>query len=459
MPEPERPSERMHLNLFTMNSVEHVSPGSWTYPGDQSHRYTDREYWTDVARTAERGGFDAIFFADVRGVYDVYGGDRETAVRRGIQTPANDPQALIPAMAEVTDRLGFAVTRSTTYTHPYQLARELSTLDHLTDGRLALNVVTSYLESAAENLGLDERMDKQTRYDRADEFMDVCYALWEESWADDAVVRDRERGVYADPEKVREIDFEGEFFSVPGPHSAEPSPQRTPVIYQAGSSDRGRDFAAGNAEAVFCSQPTEEGVREYVADLRERAADRGRDPDSLRFFTGVVPVVGETEELARETYESYLDHVDYEGTLALLSGFLDLDLSSLDPDQKIERIETDAIQGTMNAFTKSDPDREWTVGEVAEFSGLGTTSPVVVGTPESVADELERWFADVGVDGFNVKEVVRPGTLDAFVDLVVPVLRERGLLPEGGDRAGETLRERLFGPGRRRLRDDHPARR
>jgi long-chain alkane monooxygenase len=447
--------DRMGLNLFTMNSVEHVSVGSWRHPGDQSARYTDLEYWTELARTAERGGFDAIFFADVRGIYDVYGGDRETAIERAIQTPSNHPQALVPAMADATDHLGFAITRSTTYTHPYQLARELSTLDHLTDGRVAFNVVTSYLESAARNLGLDERMGHDERYDRAAEFMQVCYRLWEGSWDDDAVVRDREAGVYTDPERVRGIEFEGEYFSVPGPHGCEPSPQRTPVIYQAGSSERGREFAARNAEAVFTSQPTEEGVREYVTDMRERAASHGRDPDSLDVVMGIVPIVGETAEIAEAKRASYEEAIDVEATLALLSGFMDTDLSELDPDQRVEHIETEAIQGAVNAFTKSDPDRDWTVGEMARFAGLGSTSPVVVGAPEAVADEFEHWFRDVGVDGFNVKEVVRPATLRDFVDLVVPELRERGLVRESYE--GGTLRENLS--GRSRLAGDHPGRR
>ncbi len=451
-------TDRLHLNLFTMSAVEHVSPGSWTYPGDRSTEYTDTEYWAEVARTAERGGFDAVFFADVRGVYDVYGDDRHIAVERAIQTPANDPQLVVPAMAAVTDDLGFAITRSTTYTHPYQLAREFSTLDHLTDGRIALNVVTSYLQSAAENLGLDGRLDKTTRYDRADEFLDVCYALWEDSWDDDAVVRDRATSRYADPEKVHAIDHEGDHFSVPGPHGCEPSPQRTPVIYQAGSSDRGREFAAANAEAVFASQPTEEGVREYVADVKQRAETYGRDPERLRFLIGIVPIVGETQALAEAKHEEYKRHVDVEGTLALLSGFLDMDLSELDPDQQVEHIETDAIQGTMNAFTTSQPDRDWTVREVAAFCGLGTTSPTVVGTPETVADELQYWYEAVGVDGFNIKEVVRPDSLTDFVDLVVPELRERGLVPPAdADPTGDTLRERLIGEGQRRLPADHPA--
>jgi len=427
--------------------------GSWRHPGDQSTRYSDREYWTEVARTAERGGFDGVFFADVRGIYDVYEDDRDPAIERAVQTPSNDPAYLVPAMAEVTDHLGFAITKSTSYTHPYQLAREFSTLDHVTDGRVAFNVVTSYLESAAANLGLDARMDHDERYDRAAEFMDVCYALWEDSWEDDAVVRDREGGRFSDPGKVHAIDHDGEHFAVPGPHGCEPSPQRTPVIYQAGSSDRGREFAARNAEAVFVSQPTPGQVTDYMADLRERAAEHGRDPDELLFFPGIVPIVGATEELAEAKAESYRDHVDVEGVLALLSGFVDMDLSELDPDQRIERIETEAIQGTVNAFAGGES--EWTVREMAEFAGLGTTSPVVVGTPEQVADELAYWYEEVGVDGFNVKEVARPDTLSDFVDMVVPELRERGLLRERYE--GDTLRETML--GRPRLHESHPGRR
>ncbi|WP_290816869.1 LLM class flavin-dependent oxidoreductase [Halovivax sp.] len=448
-------SDHLHFNLFTMNSVEHVSPGTWRIPGDQSHRYVDREYWTEVARTAERGGLDAVFFADVRGIYDVYEDSRDPAIRRAIQTPSNAPQSLVPAMAEVTDHLGFAVTRSTSYVHPYQLARELSTLDHLTDGRVAFNIVTSYLESAARNLGLDGRIEHDERYDRADEFMEVCYRLWEDSWDDDAVVRDADRGVYTEPEKVRAIDFEGEYFSVAGPHGCEPSPQRTPVLYQAGSSDRGREFAATHAEAVFVSQPTMEATRSYVEDMRERVAETGRDPDSLKFFPGIVVITGESDEIARAKRETYESYVDVEGTLSLLSGFVDMDLSELDPDQKVEHIETEAIQGVINAFTKNDPDRDWTVGEVARFAGLGSTSPVVVGSPAQVADEIERWRDAVGVDGFNLKEVTRPGTLRDFVELVVPELRERGLARESY--GGGTLRANVF--GRERLAVDHPGRR
>ena len=269
------------------------------------------------------------------------------------------------------------------------------------------------------------------------------------------MVRDREAGRYTDPEKVHAIDYEGEHFSVPGPHSCEPSPQRTPVLYQAGSSERGREFAANNAEALFVSQPTEAAVASYVEDVRARADAAGRNGDDLAFFAGIAPIVGETEEVAQAKYEKYRENVDTEATLTLLGGFMDLDFSELDPDQRVEHIETDAMQGAVNALTKHAPERDWTVRDVAEFCGLGSTSPVVVGSPESVADELERWHAETGVTGFNLKEIVRPGTLRDFVELVVPELRERGLARE--EYEGGTLRENML--GRRYLADDHPAKR
>jgi len=283
--------------------------------------------------------------------------------------------------------------------------------------------------------------------------VDVCYRLWEDSWDDDAVVRDADRRVFTDPDGVDAVGFEGEYFDVPGPHGCEPSPQRTPVLFQAGASDRGRNFAGTHAEAVFCSYPTEAGVAEYVDDLRSRVEAAGRDPDSVAFFPGIVPVVGETEAVAEAKYESYRENVDVEAVLTLLSGFFGMDLSELDADEAVEHIDTEAIQGAVDAFTSADPDREWTVREVAQFAGLGSTSPVVVGTPDRVADELERWYTDLGVDGFNVKEVVRTGSLDDFVDLVVPELRDRGLVRESYE--GTTLRENLL--GRSGLPEGHPG--
>lgn len=394
--------DRIHLNAFTMNCTGHQAPGLWRHPESQESRYTDLDYWVELARTLERGRFDAVFLADVYGTYDVYGDSRETAVRRGTQTPRNDPLFLIPAMAHATDHLGFATTYSVTYTQPYMTAQRFSTLDHLTDGRVAWNIVTSYLESAARNLGVGELLPHDERYELAEEYVEVCYRLWEESWEEDAVVRSGDDGVLTDPEKVHEIDHEGDYFTVPGPHIAEPSPQRTPVIYQAGSSPRGREFAAKHAEGVFTIGPTVEVVRGYSEDIRRRAEDHGRDPEDVLIFPGVTPIVAPTEEQARAKYESYRSRVSYEGALALMSGWTKIDFSRLGPDQKLEYVESEAVQTAVDAFTKADPDREWTVRELTKYLGLGGLAPVVVGSPGQVADELERWIHEADVDGFNV---------------------------------------------------------
>lgn len=448
---------QIHLNAFTMNCTGHQAPGLWSHPESQEDRYTDLDYWVELARTLERGRFDAIFLADVYGIYDVFGGSRETAIRRGTQTPRNDPMFLIPAMAHATEHLGFASTYSVTYTRPYMTAQRFSTLDHLTDGRVAWNIVTSYLESATRNLlGEDEMPPHDERYDLADEYAEVCYKLWEHSWDEDAVVKDAENRVYTDPDRVHTIDHEGEYFKVPGPHIAEPSPQRTPVIYQAGSSPRGREYASKHAEGVFTIGPTVDVVRGYTEDIRQRAEKHGRDPSDILVFPGITPIVAATEEQARQKYESYRRHVAYEGALTLMSGWTRIDFSELDPDQKLEYVESDAVQTAVDAFTRADPDREWTVREVTKYLGLGGLAPVIVGDPVQVADELERWMEEADVDGFNIFEVVRPGTLRDFVELVVPELQRRGLLRR--EYEGETLRENMYGKGRKRLPETHPAR-
>lgn len=239
-----------------MNCVAHQSPGLWRHPEDQSARYTDLRYWADLAKTLQKGLFDGIFIADVLGTYDVYGSSNEAALRQGTQVPVSDPLLLVSAMALVTEHLGFGVTAGTAYEHPYPFARRLSTLDHLTNGRVGWNVVTGYLPSAARNMGNADQMEHDERYDHADEYLEVLYKLLEGSWEEGAVVRDTETGVFADPAKVHQIGHEGKYFKVPGIHLSEPYPQRTPVIYQAGASPRGIAFAAGNAEAVFVGSPT-----------------------------------------------------------------------------------------------------------------------------------------------------------------------------------------------------------
>lgn len=448
--------DHIRLNGFSMFCPIHLSPGLWKHPEDESHRHTDLDYWVQLARTLEEGKLDSLFLADVHGTYSVYGGGREAALRHAVQSPVYDPLALLGALAHETEHLGLAATLSTTYVEPYMAAKKLSTLDHLTDGRIAWNIVTSYLEDAALNLGLDERIEHDERYDRADEYMEVIYKLLEGSWEPDAVVQDPKTDTYTDPDKVHEIHHDGEHFSVPGPHVGAPSPQRTPVLYQAGQSDRGREFAAKHAEAVFTFQPTVDTARSYVEDLRGRAQRYGRAPDDVAIVTAITPVVGETEEDAQRKHEELKRHVSYDGALALAGGWTDIDFAGLEPDQPVERIDSDAIQGFVDGFTKADPDREWTVREVAEFVGFGGIGFPVVGSPEQVADELERWVDEAGVDGFNLCEAVRPGTLEDFVEHVVPILQDRGLHRE--EYTGDTLRENIFGEGSARLPAEHPGR-
>ncbi len=445
----------IRLNAFTMNCTGHMAPGLWRHPRDQSARYTSLTHWLELARLLERGLFDGIFLADVLGPYDVYQGTADAALRQGVQTPVNDPLLLVPAMAAVTEHLGFGVTCSLTYEHPYPFARRASTLDHLTGGRFGWNIVSSYLDSAARNFGMPKQTKHDDRYDLGEEYLEVCYKLWEQSWEEDAVRRDRDAGIFAEPGRVHGIGHVGPNFRVPGFHLSEPSPQRTPVLYQAGASKRGRDFAARHAECVFVGAPSPGIVRGYVQDLRRRAAEYGRDPEKILFFALATPVLGESADAAEAKLREYRAHIDFQGALALMSGWTGVDLGAYRPEQELRSEGTDANQSALDSFTVADPDRRWTVREIAEYVGLGGRGPVFVGTPAAVADDLERWRAEAGVDGFNLASAVMPETFADVVDLLVPELQRRGVY-KTAYRPG-ALREKLFGAGPR-LPDTHPAR-
>lgn len=449
-------TKQIHLNGFIQNSPSPHSMGLWKHELDQGTNHNSLAYWTETAQILERGKFDALFIADVLGTYSVYGNSHDAAARHAVQLPAHDPLIPISAMAAVTKNLGFAPTISATYAQPYSLARQLSTLDHLTDGRIAWNVVTSYLESEAVNLGLKTRLPKELRYDRADEFLNVVYKLWEHSWENDAVVYDKENDTYADPDKVHLIDHEGEFFNVPGPHLVEPSPQRTPVLFQAGASPKGRDFAAKHAEAVFTKNHSLEALKTYVADIRERTVEQGRDHEDVQIFQMILPIIGSTEEEAYAKYEDLTNHVSYEGTASLLSGHTGIDFSKYDPDQYIENIETEAVQGNLDMYTK-DPDKKWTLREAVKNHGLGNGTVKFIGTPDQIADKIEEWADKADVDGFNIAQTYSPETFREFVDHVVPELQKRGIYRQ--EYEGKTLRENMFGEGNVHLPDNHPAKR
>ncbi len=447
-------SKQIRLNAFDMNCVGHQSSGLWRHPRDRAGTYNTLGYWTHLARVLERGLFDGLFLADVLGTYDVYGGTPEAALRNASQVPVNDPSMLVPAMAAVTEHLGFGLTCTLSYEPPFPFARRMSTLDHLTLGRIGWNIVTGYLNSAAKGTGSAKQAAHDTRYEIADEYMQVVYKLWEASWEDNAAVRDVARNIFTDPEKVHRIQHEGEHFRVDAIHLCEPSPQRTPVLYQAGASTKGRAFAAAHAECVFLAGPSKQVIAPAVADIRRRAADLGRDPASILIFSLLTVITGRTDAEARARFDEYRRHVSREGALTLMSGWTGVDFSKFAPDDPVKHIRNDAIHSAIDALTVDDPDRIWTVRELAESSAIGGLGARIVGGPERVADEMQGWMEDTGVDGFNLAYAVTPESFEDFVDLVVPELQRRGLYKQ--EYAHGTLREKLFGAGPR-LASPHPA--
>lgn len=448
-------TKRISLNAFDMTCPTHQSPGLWRHPDNRADQYNTLEYWTDLARTLERGKFDSLFLADVLGIYDVYRNSSAPALRDGDQVPLNDPFFQVPAMAAVTKNLGFAVTAALTYEQPYSLARKFSTLDHLTRGRIGWNVVTSYLDSAARNLGRTEILGHDQRYDLADEFLDVTYKLWEGSWEDGAVIKDRARGVYTDPAKVHPINHSGEYFQVPGIHLSEPSPQRSPVIFQAGASPRGRDFAAKHGEGVFINGIRPDLTRKVTDDIRDRAELRGRSRDSVKIFSLMTAVIADSDAAAEKLHKEYLSYSSAEGAFTFYGGWSGLDLSGYAPDQPLKYVDTNAVRSALSIFTKADPTREWTPTDIAHYLGVGGIGPVLVGSPQTVADEIERWVDDAGLDGINLAYVITPGSFEDFVELVVPELQKRGRVWK--DYEGSTLREYINGAGNRFVSPGHPA--
>jgi long-chain alkane monooxygenase len=441
------------LNAFDMNCVGHIQQGLWTHPRDRSTNYTDLHYWTEYARMLEAGLFDGIFFADVVGVYDVYGGNADAALRGAVQVPVNDPTLLIPAMAAVTTHLCFGVTSNLCIEQPFQFARRMSTLDHLTRGRLGWNIVTGYLDSASRAIGLNAQMAHDDRYDLADEYMELVYKLWECSWEQDAVIRDRARGVYAEPSKVHVIHHHGKQYRVDAMHLSEPSPQRTPVLYQAGSSARGKQFAATHAECVFVNGQAKPAVKAIVDDIRSAALARGRRADDIKVLLGATVVTGRTDAEAQEKYEEYRRYVSSEAALVHAAASLGIDFAKYDMDEPVETGKSQAIVSNIEAMTRA-AGPQWTRRKLLEQMVLGSRQAPLVGSAERIADELIGWTVDAGVDGFNLSRTVAPECFEDFIGLVVPILQERGAYKRAY-RDG-SLREKLFG-GEALLPERHMA--
>lgn len=440
----------LHVNLFEMACVSHIVHGMWREEGNQRHRFGEMAFWLETARKAEAAGMDAIFLADVIGVYDRFGG-LDASLRLGLQIPNLDPLSLIPAMAAVTTTLGFAATFSTTYEPPFAFARRMSTLDLLTQGRVGWNVVTSYLPNAARNFGLDGELEHDSRYDRADEYLEVLYKLWEGSWQDDAVLADRGGDRYANPDRVRPIDHDGVHFRVEGPHLVQPTPQRTPVLFQATGSPRGLKTAARHAEAVFIGGRTQEEVRQHIARTRAAAAAEGRDPSDLKFYVMAGLIAGRTEAEAKAKLARY--HALYSTEGALVHAQAEIDLRQFDPSLTIGQALSQSGRELGNMGRRFGTEQ--TVGAaLAQISSFDEGRFFVAGTPEQIADAIEIWLDQDGIDGINLRQYHSSETLDDYATLIAPELRRRGRLPPA-PAPGETLRHRLT--GRDLLPESHPA--
>lgn len=444
----------LRLNTFQMAAPTHNWAGLWRHPRDNQDAYNTLAYWTDLARTAERGLLDGIFIADVFGLYDVFGGNGDTALSAGAQAPSADPIIPISAMAYVTRHIGFGVTANLTYEHPFQFARRFATLDHMTGGRVGWNIVTGYLDSGARGMGLPIARDHDERYEAAEDFMAAVYKLWEGSWEDGSVRRDRETGIFTDPAKVHRIVHDGSYFKVDGRALAEPSPQRTPVLYQAGTSARGRAFAGRHAEAVFLNGQTIPIAAKAVSALRAAAVDAGRAPADILAFLGATVIVAPSSAEAHELKEEYRRWLDTAGQLALVSGWTGVDLSGLGPDDVLEFQRSNAIRSTLENLTVKAQSLP-TVRDLADFTPAGARAPIFVGSPSEVADQMLTWAEGADVDGFNLVRTVMPESLDAIVDLLIPVLQDRGAFKTAY--AEGTLRQKLFHDRGARLPAHHPA--
>ena len=437
---------KLHLAQFLVHGPTFHSLAMWRHPetlaAAQKHgwQWARPELYQHIARTCERGCFDMVFFADLNYVADTYTGSLAPSLQYATQVPEHDPIPLLSFMAATTSNIGLASTFSVSHSHPFYAARLWATLDHLTGGRAGWNVVSSLNSNQAANFG-EERGDTDQRYDRANEFMEVCRKLWE-SWDADAVVMDAKTPMFTDPAKVHRIEHEGRFFKSRGPLNVVRSPQNGPAILQAGVSSKGRDFAAKYADGIFAIQPNADQAAKYYADIKHRTGELGRDPGHCKLLFGMQPIIGESEAHARERQAAHNELVPSEGGLVILSAHSEFDLSTLElesplvdnPEPKLDRMRSRAI---------NDDGTKMTIREAARRHGESVSLPQFVGTPASIADQMEAFIDKVGGDGFMVSAITCPAEIEAFVDHVVPELQRRGLLRTAytGDTLRSVLRE------------------
>lgn len=438
----------LHFGVFEVYAPQVGGTYSWAHPENDSVDYLDPERWVRMAQVMDRTGFDFLFFADGFG-YPMQDGDISPAsLSAAINFSGLDPSTLIPVLARETGRLGFVVTATTGMDHPLPLSRRFSTLDHLTGGRIGWNVVTGASQNAvAEIFGHAEMVAHDTRYEMAGEYVSLARSYWEDSWEDDALVADADAGVYIDADRIHRTEFAGAHYRSRGYFGAPPSPQRTPVIFQAGTSPKGRALAAAHAEGVFIQGTTPGHTAQNVADIRRLAAEAGRDPGGIRIMAGLTAIVAETHDEAERLWSEFHAMQSDEVVAALYAGNTGIDLLTLDPDRDLRQV-LDAggpvgQMGTSNIerFLGRDGRPAPTVREILEeLRGRGTRGFRLVGDADEVAAGVERLAEETGLDGFLLEPVFGTRDVAAFGELVLPRLRDRGLIQEP---AGPTLRERM----------------
>ena len=429
----------MHLVAYLKTGPTAMHVGGWRHPEATLDDILEPSRYEHIARVLEAACFDGCFFADLFGLYDVHGGSFDAYLRRGGQISFLDPTVVLPIMAAATRHLGLGATLSTSFHTAYHLARWLGSLDAMSKGRVAWNVVTSATDLEAQNAGLRELPPREERYDRADEVLEACFALWD-GWEPGAMVLDKAAGILADPAKVHYANYEGQWVRTRGPLSIPRSPQGRPVIMQAGSSDRGRDFAARWAEVVFTIQRGREEMRDFYDDLKGRMAERGRPPQACAVLPAISVVLGETESIAVERAAYLNSLIDPELNLAATSSGLGVDLSKLQSEAGLK-----AMQGNQGMA-----GTEQMLAQVMKAEGIGLREAAakrggreIVGTASQVADHLEAHFVAGVCDGFVLAPTMFPGMFEQFCRSVVPELQRRGLFRTAY--TGRTLRENLQG--------------
>ena len=435
------PRREMHLLAYLKTGPTGLHVGAWRHPDSRLDDILEPGRYEHIARVLEAGRFDGCFFADLFGLYDIHKGGFDTYIRRGGQISFLDPMVVLPLMARATQHLGLGATLSTSFHSAYHLARLLGSLDVLSKGRVAWNVVTSATDLEARNFGIDALPPKDLRYDIADEVLEACFALWD-CWEEDVLVLDKARGIFGDPSRIRYANYAGRHVRSRGPLSIPRSPQGRPVIMQAGASERGRDFAARWAEAIFAAQNSQAAMAEFYGDVKGRMAARGRAPGECVILQGLTVVLGETEAIAREKADHLDSLIDPELALAASSSGLAVDLARVGQEGVAEARGNQGMDGMQQRIERQMRDEGLTFDQAVRRGSRFT----LVGTPAMVADRMQALFEARACDGFVVAPTVFPGIFEEIAAALVPELQRRGVFRR--DYTGRTLRENLLGtPG------------